>query len=67
MAISNSGRSRILDRIRGATVTPDPAVDGVPITMDRIFAPIPEPMNRFLAECEANLIEAALEFYGIRL
>jgi L-lactate dehydrogenase complex protein LldG len=57
MALTNSGRARILDRIRKATVAPDPAIDGVTVTLDQIYAPIADPMERFLAECKANLTE----------
>lgn len=57
MAVTNSGRTRILDRIRRAEVLIDPAVDSVTIAMDQIYAPIADPMQRFLAECEANLTE----------
>ena len=57
MAIANSGRARILDRIRKAKVAIDPAIDGVSVSLDQIYAPIGDPMQRFLAECEANLTE----------
>jgi L-lactate utilization protein LutC len=53
----NPGRERILERIRKAHVALDPAIDGASVSMDQIFAPIPDPMDRFLSECKANLTE----------
>ncbi len=57
MANSNPGRERILDRLRKAEVPLDPAIDGATVTLDRIYAPILDPMDRFLTECAANLTE----------
>ncbi len=57
MATANSARERILDRIRMAEVPVDPAIDGVKVGLEPIFAPIDDPLQRFLAECKANLIE----------
>lgn len=57
MAIANSGRARILDRLRKAQVAPDPAIDTPSISLDQVFPPLGDPLQRFLRECEANLIE----------
>lgn len=57
MAIANSGRARILDRIRKAQVVPDPAIDARHVSLDEIFPALGDPLQRFLAECETNLIE----------
>jgi len=51
MANSNAGRERILARIRRAPV--QEACERVPV--ETIFPPIPDPMQRFLGECETNL------------
>jgi L-lactate utilization protein LutC len=59
-APANPGRERILDRIRKAHVELDPAIDGATVAMNQIFAPISDPMDRFLAECKANLTEVKL-------
>lgn len=61
-ARANSARARILDRIRSAKVALDPAVDSMTVGLEQIFAPILDPMQRFLAECEANLIEVKVTF-----
>ena len=53
----NPGRERILNRIRKADVPLDAAIDGKVVTLEEIFAPIADPMERFLAECTANLTE----------
>lgn len=57
MALANTGRGRILDRIRKAHVGLDPAIDGVSVALDQIYAPIGDAMERFLAEAKNNLIE----------
>lgn len=57
MAINNSARGRILDRIRKAHVALDPAIDSTTVTLEQIFPPIGDPLAKFLAECEANLTE----------
>ncbi len=57
---TNPGRERILDRIRKANVPLDPAIDGASVTLDQIYAPIPDAMERFLAECKANLTEVKI-------
>jgi L-lactate dehydrogenase complex protein LldG len=54
---ANSGRACILDRIRKAEVPLDPAIDGVTVAIEQIYAPIADSMKRFLAECYANLTE----------
>lgn len=54
---ANSSRARILDRIRKAQVAVVPEVDGVVVDLAQIFPRIDDPMQRFLAECEANLTE----------
>lgn len=56
----NPGRECILDRIRKAHVPLDPAIDSVIVSMDQIYAPITNAMERFLAECKANLTEVKL-------
>ncbi len=57
MAIANSARGRILERIRKAEVPLDPAIDEANVTMEQIYPPIGDPLQRFLAECEGNLTE----------
>ncbi|HEY3926962.1 MAG TPA: LUD domain-containing protein [Candidatus Koribacter sp.] len=57
MAIANSGRERILERIRKAEVPQNPAIDWAIVSSDQIFEPITDPLQHFLAECEANLTE----------
>ena len=57
MAPANSGRARILDRIRKAQVVPDPAIESPRVSLDQIFPPLGDPLARFLAECATNLIE----------
>ena len=57
MATTNSARGRILDRIRKAEVPLDSAIDAVNVTMEQIYPPIGDPLQRFLAECEGNLTE----------
>lgn len=57
MATANSGRARILDRIRKARVAADPAIDTPRIALDEIFPPLGDPLQRFLTECEINLID----------
>lgn len=57
MATANSARGRILDRIRKAEVPIDPAIDSAKVEPEQIYAPIGDPLQRFLAECAANLIE----------
>ena len=54
---ANPGRQRILARIRKANVPLDPAIDSQAVAPEEIFAPILDPMERFLAECKANLTE----------
>lgn len=54
---TNPGRDRILGRIRKANVTLDPAIDSKNVALEDIFPPISNPMDRFLAECSANLTE----------
>ncbi|ABF41721.1 conserved hypothetical protein [Candidatus Koribacter versatilis Ellin345] len=51
MATSNAGRERILARIRKARGHEASAAGAA----EAIFPLIPDPMQRFLAECEANL------------
>ena len=60
METTNPGRARILDRIRKAEVAPDPAIDVAPVPVEKIYAPIGDPLKRFLAECEANLTEVTV-------
>ncbi len=55
--VTNAGRNRILERIRKAEVPADPAIDSVVVPAERIFAPISDPLQRFLDECQANLTE----------
>lgn len=57
MAIANSGRARILERIRKAHVALDPAIESTTVTLDQIYAPIADPLERFQRECAANLTE----------
>jgi L-lactate dehydrogenase complex protein LldG len=57
MATANSARERILDRIRKADVPVDAEIDSAKIRLEQIYAPIGDPLQRFLMECAANLIE----------
>jgi hypothetical protein len=57
MATTNSARGRILDRIRKAEVPLDPAIDATNAGLEDIYAPIGDPMQRFLTECTGNLTE----------
>jgi L-lactate dehydrogenase complex protein LldG len=57
MATTNAGRGRILDRIRKAEVALDAAIDAMSASLEQIYTPIGDPLQRFLAECEGNLTE----------
>jgi L-lactate dehydrogenase complex protein LldG len=59
-AIQNPGRVRILVRIRAALSQPAPQPDMTPVPLETIFPPIPNPLDRFLAECAGNLTECIL-------
>ena len=56
---ANPGRAAILERIRaGLRVTaPEAAATSSP---DGIFAPVTNPLERFVAECKSNLMECLL-------
>lgn len=57
MATTNSARGRILDRIRKAEVPLDPAIDATNAGLEDIYAPLGDPLQRFLTECAGNLTE----------
>lgn len=54
MALANSARARILERIRRA---PQLHAEDEPIALEQIYRPISDSMQRFLDECAANLTE----------
>ena len=54
MALANSARARILERIRRA---PQLAGDAGSVSLEEIYGAIHDPMQRFLDECAANLTE----------
>ena len=58
--IENPSREHILERIREALRTPSPTVDMTPVPMEEIFEPVNDPLERFLAECQTNLMEAVV-------
>lgn len=55
----NPGRERILARIRGALREPAPK-HAPPASQGPIFAPIPDPLERFQKECAGNLTECVI-------
>ena len=54
MALANSARARILERIRRAPKLPDSPHT---VSLEQIYRPIDDPMQRFLDECAANLTD----------
>jgi L-lactate dehydrogenase complex protein LldG len=58
--IENPSREHILSRIREALRTPAPPVDMTPVPLEEIFEPVADPLGRFLAECQTNLMEAVI-------
>jgi L-lactate dehydrogenase complex protein LldG len=58
--IENPGREHILGRIREALRKPAPPVDMTPVPLEEIFEPVTDPLGRFLAECQSNLMEAVV-------
>jgi L-lactate dehydrogenase complex protein LldG len=58
--IENPSREHILSRIREALRTPAPPVDMTPVLLEEIFEPVADPLGRFLAECQTNLMEAVI-------
>ncbi|MGD0973934.1 MAG: LUD domain-containing protein [Candidatus Korobacteraceae bacterium] len=58
--IENPSREHILDRIREALRAPAPPVDMTPVPLEEIFEPVADPLGRFLAECQTNLMEAVV-------
>jgi L-lactate utilization protein LutC len=54
MALGNSARARIMERIRRAPQLPR---DHEQVSLDQIFRPIADPMQCFLEECSGNLTE----------
>ncbi len=55
----NSGRERILARIRAALRETAPK-HAAPVSSGPIFAPIPDPLDRFQRECSQNLTECLI-------
>lgn len=55
-------RERILTRVRAALRTPAPrhATTAAAIANAPIFAPVPDPLDRFQKECAANITECVL-------
>jgi hypothetical protein len=58
--IENPSREHILSRIREALRAPAPPVDMTPVPLEEIFEPVADPLGRFLAECQTNLMEAVV-------
>src|SRR5262249_38190890 len=56
---SNPGRAAILDRIRSALLVAAPET-AVRAAQDGIFAPVTDPLERFLTECKSNLMECSV-------
>lgn len=63
MPAENTGRDRILQRIRTGLQTPAPALPASDFH-GPIFEPIADPLTRFLEECSANLMECILTADG---
>ncbi len=59
MAIANSSREQILERIRAGLRVPAPELDGRKPEA-QIFEPVQNPLERFQQECKANLMECYL-------
>jgi len=59
----NTGRDRILQRIRSGLQTPVPALPASDFH-GPIFEPITDPLTRFQQECSANLMECILTADG---
>jgi L-lactate dehydrogenase complex protein LldG len=59
----NTGRGRILQRIRTGLQTPSPALPASAFT-GPILEPIADPLTRFQQECSANLMECILTADG---
>jgi L-lactate dehydrogenase complex protein LldG len=57
MATDKGARDAILSRIRSALATPTKTPDPTPTPTDRIFTPVQQPLERFIAEATANLME----------
>lgn len=55
--IENSSREHILGRVREALRKPSPPVESTPIPLEQIFEPIPDLLERFVLECQGNLME----------
>jgi L-lactate dehydrogenase complex protein LldG len=56
---ANPGRAAILERIRAGLRETAPEAAGER-PQDEIFAPVTDPLERFLAECKSNLMECLL-------
>jgi L-lactate utilization protein LutC len=54
MALANSARARILERIRRAPHVP---AESESVSLEQIYGTIADPMRRFLNECATNLTE----------
>lgn len=63
MPTENTGRDRILQRIRSGLQTPVPALPASDFH-GPIFEPIADPLTRFQQECSANLMECILTADG---
>ena len=63
MPAENTGRDRILQRIRSGLQTPVPALPASDFH-GPIFEPIADPLTRFQQECSANLMECILTADG---
>jgi L-lactate dehydrogenase complex protein LldG len=56
---ANPGRAAILERIRAGLRVTAPETAATP-SPDGIFAPVTNPLERFVAECKSNLMECLL-------
>jgi L-lactate dehydrogenase complex protein LldG len=60
LASENPARERILERIRAGLRVPVAEPPAVPIGVSVIFTPVENPLERFLQEAKANLMECLL-------
>ena len=60
LAAANPSREQILERIRAGLRVPAPEPREAPPVHAEFFEPVQAPLERFLQECKANLMECHL-------